>query len=161
MPRRDTDPASLVHFFVNPATGLLTPEATQFLERLRRQVHRTAAALGMAEDTAVPDLRPVGVGQEWVTFAASDRKANTQYTNDTGRTISVAAATIDTGTGTPTPTAHTEANVYINGVLRYRNVGYGNSGTTRAGVCFPVPPGATYEIRCHISDDIQSWSELR
>ena len=157
MPSRDIDPASLVHGFVNQAGGL-TPEAIQFLEQMRKAVNRAASALRLGSDDSEPDLRPLGVGQSWVTFSASDRKANTQYTNNTGRTIAVVAHTIETVSSSY---AHTETSAYVDGTLRYRNIGYGIAGTARSGVSFLVPSGSTYEVRCHTSDDVERWSELR
>lgn len=94
---------------------------------------------------------PLGQGQTWQDMSGS-RVANTNYTNNTGRTIAVFASL---GFGTVQST-----RIFVAGVVAGQWVSAGSS--VQQGAFAIIPAGSLYQVRNEQGGGtVQLWAELR
>jgi hypothetical protein len=96
-------------------------------------------------------------GEVWVPYTINvDRSSGTTYTNSNAYPIMVSAHGVTGGAG------NAGIQGYVGGVLIANNVPFANSAGYGGGVCFIVPPSATYSVTWGgSSGDLTLWNELR
>lgn len=159
-------------YFTNgdPLTG--TPATTvsaDFLNMIQEELMSILASAGISpakdnhgqvlealQNLFAPLQGSFGVGQAYhdLTTATGDlaRAVNTNFVNETGRTIEVQVAMIASAAGWYTWT--------VDGLTMW---GAGTYGTTNGGtVIFKVPPGKTYSVSCSAgTPTLVQWVEFR
>src|SRR3990172_6494920 len=105
------------------------------------------------------NAKVIGFGQTWQDVKSS-RAFDTNYTNTTGRpiTVSISVAATTSGTG-----AGAGATLIVSGLVVSKTIiPTGLDAATRLGASAIIPPGATYSaVRYDPSDFIDVWVELR
>lgn len=126
--------------------------------------NRGDGSLKLADETATVTIKriakwynaPTGLGQAWVNFTVS-RNQGVDYTNTTGRTISVTITVRDATVG-----RNISMSVTVSGaVIAYATIS-SETDTPTLPVFFVVPAGESYRVdTISVGDYIYNWVELR
>ena len=121
---------------------------------------QTIGSIDGAYEIDVKDIQPIGVGQTWQEVS-TQREKNTDYVNDTGRTIFVS---ISFRRVEDSESPYRGGSFHIGGVRIIYSIDETSSDYTSTTWSLPVPSGDTYRIDDDGEPDrmrIIGWSELR